>query len=1127
MQTNPLNAASPDRSAVVTASAGVGKTYLLVTRLVRLLLGGARPDAILAITFTRKAAGEMQTRLAERLYALAQLGEDELDAPLRAIGVEPTERTRRDARNLYERLLRHPSGVRTTTFHAFCQEILRRFPLEADVPPGFDLLERTGATQEMAWDALYAEATLSPESELGHALETLFEHTQSADSTRTALKSFLDFRSDWWAFIYDQSDPVSHACTKLRRDLGIDLSRDPVRDFFDNSTLSDLREFAELLLQQGNATNTAHAETIHRALIVVDAVLERFEQVWGVFFTSENEPRSRKHTKTLEKAIGAAGADRFLNLNQHIVDRLTHANEFRKSHTAYRVGQAWYLAGNQLLNHYQRIKQEQRVLDFSDLEWKAFQLLSQGENAQWVQFKLDQRIDHMLVDEFQDTNPTQWRLLEPLLSELASSDRRDRSVFVVGDVKQSIYGFRRADPRLLPQAATWLEQHLDAQQFPMDTSRRSASAIMELVNRTFGMGELAGRIANFHPHQTHRAQLWGHVELLPLAEVQSEPAMGTDSGLRNPLQNPRPDRTDKRHFTEGQHVADKIKQLMQAPTLIGPASNARPLRYGDIMILMRARSHAADYEQALREARIPYIGANRGTLLATQEIQDMVALLTTLNTPHDNLGLAAALRSPLFDVSNDDLLLLAQTEEATSWSERLDAIAPSLSMPSNLARAQRLLSQWRQWMGRIPIHDLLDRIYDEGNVIARFFSSFPPHLRYRARINLTRFLELALEVDSGRYPSIDRFLSRLTQMTEHADEAPDEASPGDATDAVRLMTIHGAKGLEAPVVFLVDATRSGSATNTYNALVDWPSDHDRPLHFRLILKKDDRDHQTQALLTAQEPRAAGEDANLLYVAVTRAQQMLFISGCTPTREEDLGWYGQIKAQWPADQVAIGSGEMPRSITAAQPSLGPGWKADLTLADRLHPRPPPTTQVSVDDEWQGEQARQRGIAIHRLIELLSATQPWTESAALMAVASELQLANDVRLLHECLTEAKFVVAAPAAAGIFDPRRFRCAYNEVPLLFEVAGQMRHGIIDRLVIGDQEALVVDYKTHRAASAANAAVLAAPYIEQIQGYVAGVRRLHPNLRVRGLLLFTRVAHIWPLIDTATPNGQQLHFDF
>jgi len=1126
MQNNPLQAASPDRSAVVTASAGVGKTYLLVTRLVRLLLSGARPDAILAITFTRKAAAEMQSRLAERLFALAQLGEAELDGPLRAIGVEPTPEIRRDARNLYERLLRHPSGVRTTTFHAFCQEILRRFPLEADVPPGFDLLERSGATQATAWDALYAQATRDPEGELGQALETLFQHTQGADSTRTALTTFLSHRSDWWAFVGDQADPVAYACNKLRRDLGVDLNRDPLSDFLTETVLTELQDFAQLLSQQGNATAAGHAASIHTALQEGTPTAERFDKIWDVFFTEKNDPRSRKHTKALEKAVGVSGADRFLTFNQQMVDRLTDANAWRKLHAAYQVGHAWYSAGHQLLTHYQRIKQEQRMLDFSDLEWKAFQLLSQGENAQWVQFKLDQRIDHMLIDEFQDTNPTQWRLLQPLLSELASSDRRDRSVFIVGDVKQSIYGFRRADPRLLPQAASWLEANLNAQQFPMDTSRRSAAAIMELVNRTFGAGELAGHITNFHPHHTHREELWGHVELLPLLEQEPQADTASEAGLRNPLQRPRPDNADKRHYIEGQQVAEKINDLIHAPTLIGPTAKARPLRYGDIMILMRARSHAADFEQALREAHIPYMGANRGTLLATQEIQDMVALLATLNTPHDNLSLASVLRSPLFEASNEDLLQLAQASDSTSWSERLAAIAPQLEPGSSLARAQRLLAEWRQWIGRIPIHDLLDRVYDEGNVLARFYASFPPHLRHRARINLTRFLELALEVDSGRYPSIDRFLSRLDQMTEHADDAPDEAVPGDVDDAVRLMTIHGSKGLEAPVVFLVDATRSGRANNTYNALVDWPTDHDRPLHFRLILKKEDRDAQLDALLTAQEPRAATEDANLLYVAVTRAQQMLFVSGCTPTREEQLGWYGQLQAQWPADQTAITSGERPNRITAPPRPTETPWTADIALATRMNPRPAPTTAIITDSEWQGEHARERGIAVHRLLELLSATPPWSEDAALRQTASELHLAADATLLRACLAQAKAVLTHPTCAPLFDPRQFRYAYNEVPMLYSVGDQVQHGVIDRLVISAHEALVVDYKTHQGATTANAATLASAYLEQIQGYVSGVRRLHPKLHVRGLLLFTHGPHICPLTDTGNRNEQR-QFEF
>ncbi|HEY9197758.1 MAG TPA: UvrD-helicase domain-containing protein, partial [Gammaproteobacteria bacterium] len=502
-----MSAATPERHASVHASAGTGKTWLLVTRIVRLLLSGAAPASILAVTFTRKAAAEMLERLNERLALLATADPAGLDLALCTLGVEPDDAVRDRARRLYENLLFDPRPLRATTFHAFCQEILQRFPVEAEIPPGFDLLESEAELVDEAWDALYAEATQTPDGRLARALEHLFDACDGLPNTRQSLNSFLAHRIDWWAYIQDQPEPLAYAEARTRDLFGLDPNADPVADFFSPVRLAALREFAALLGRHDTKTNLEHQALLHQALELQEAAaaaaqLERLALVTRALLTNDGEPRKRA-SKAIEKVLGN-DYERLLELHASLCAALLETRDLQARQQSLAVTCAWYRAGQRLLEHYQRIKREQRVLDFADLEWNAYRLLNGSEQAHWVQYKLDARIDHFLIDEFQDTNPTQWRLLLPLLQELAAGGgERPRSVFLVGDAKQSIYRFRRADARLLETASLWLESQLQAGRYSLEASRRSAPAVIDCVNRAFADGPLAGHMSDFAAHTTH------------------------------------------------------------------------------------------------------------------------------------------------------------------------------------------------------------------------------------------------------------------------------------------------------------------------------------------------------------------------------------------------------------------------------------------------------------------------------------------------------------------------------------------------------------------------------------------------------------------------------------------------
>lgn len=1106
-------ASAPRDNVTVMASAGTGKTWLLIARLVRLLLDGAEPGAILAVTFTRKAAGEMQARLTERLSRLARLDDAALDAELAGLGIGADADTRRAARGLFERLLRAPLPVRTTTFHAFCQEILRRFPLDADVPPGFDVSEDGGLLEQEALDALYAEATAAPRGEVALALDELSRRCRSPSGVADALHEFLRHRGDWWAWTQDMDDAPARAAARLANQLGITPGETPEADFFDPGVERGLGEFVTLLQRHDTAT---HKEQTGRLLTALDnarPVEDRITAVTGVFLTAKGEARKRKASAAQASALGEAGQERLLALHADLSDALLRLHDRRRRLATYELSCAWYRAGARLVAIHQRIKRDRRLLDFNDLEWNTYALLNRGDNAHWVQYKLDQRIDHLLIDEFQDTNPTQWRLLLPLLEELAAGAGRPRSVFLVGDVKQSIYRFRRADPTLFKAAQTWLGERLAGKRYPLNASWRSAPLVIDFVNRVFGSGALHDRLAGFEPHASRRNGLWGHVELLPLIQ----PLVGADMAaaprsLRNPLSRPRAEELDRRHYREGCAIAARIAGLVAGAAVADRGGEPRAVEYGDIMILMRNRTHMHDYELALRDAGIPYLGGGRASLLDSLEIRDMVALLDVLITPYDNLALATVLRSPLFGCSDDDLIALAQGARAGTtggrrpWLHALAALAPALAAEAPLRRAWERLQAWKARADRMPVHDLLDHIYCDAGVPACYLAAFPSHLHPRVQSNLMRFLELALEIESGRYPSVPRFIASLRELHRYAQETLEEPPAGQGLSGVRLMTIHAAKGLEAPVVFLADAARGPAPARAFRAVVSWPAAADRPRHFLLGGRKQELDGDTAALLEGLAAEEAREEANLLYVALTRACQHLYLSGCAPKRGEDLGWYGQIAERLTDDAGRIiGEGwvhaDTDIPVPAPRPSAAPqaGPPPDPGLSRRMSA----SAGTAAGDAAQAGAAaeRLRGNVIHRLLDLL--TTPGAVGAPATA-AREFDLDPDAPELREWWDEARAVIGADGLRDCFDPARYLRAYNEVPVTLRESGRIASGVIDRLVIRPDGITLLDYKTGRDVMPETLERAAQLHREQLRLYRAAVRELWPAAPLRVVLVFT-----------------------
>lgn len=1103
----------------VQASAGSGKTYLLISRIVRLLLTGAEAGNILAITFTRKAANEMQTRLLERLFELATCEEGDLTEILNELHIEVSPASISLCRSLYEKILRSESSVKTSTFHAFCQELLRRFPMEANVSPGFDLLDKTALLYDEAWDALMAEANKEPS--LAESLQLLFKQLGLYNS-KQALTNFIDHRSDWWAFTGSKTDPVLFAKEKLQKQLEIDIAQKPIDDLFDNEeNITLLNEFHVLLCKHDTATNLKTSDKIYK---VIDESLEhtlRFSLFKSCFLTQAGASQKRKESKAAEKKMGLDGQDRFLELHVLLSEKLLEVNSQLAALRTFETSSAWYVAGQYYLNHFQKIKKEQRSLDFTDLEWQTYLLLNKSNNALWVQYKLDQRIEHLLVDEFQDTNPTQWRLLLPLLEEMAASDdERQRSVFIVGDAKQSIYRFRRAEPRLFTAAEQWLKDNLNASTCPLSHSWRSSPAIIDFINKIFTQEQFKTLLPSFVEHSTHKNTLPGKVTLLPLSlkEVIEKEESDDALTLRNPLEEPREEIISQQYFNEGLQIAEQIQRLIKRKTAVVKKDGNEAINFSDIIILLRSRTHVADYERALRQSGIPYIGANRGTLLESLEVKDMLDLLQWLILPFDNLSLAGILRSPLFSVSNDDLIAIKQASKGT-WLERLESFVQQTPEHKSLPRAFQLLTQWQEDASKLPVHDLLDKIYSEANVLARYAAAFPAHLSQRVAANLTRFLELALEMDSGRYPSLSRFSSWLSELRQMENEAPDEPVTPASTETeqrVQILSVHAAKGLEAPIIFLADSANSPANKKAYSTLIDWPAEKDMPEYFLLTAAKSNLDEYSKACIKEQDAFEERENANLLYVALTRAKQMLFISGSEP-KSKDHGWYEKIcnafdfNSRDNQDAIVLetmGDEEFDNtkkdkrneSATLVEPKFSQpitinNIEQDISpsqLVEHHHTQPN-----------SNEANTTRGIIMHKMLNYLSCSPQSNLSQFYSTESLEINKEELIVWWDECQN----LINNKSFSHYFDSSRFDKYYNEVPIQFKDGDKLVYGIIDRLIIKDNTVTIIDYKTHPYVTKSNIEETAQGYQQQMQLYQKGVQLLWPKYEVNSTLLFTSIA--------------------
>lgn len=1089
----------PAHNVSVSASAGTGKTWLLTARITRLLLEGQRIEGVLALTFTRKAAAEMRDRVSARLGTLALADDAELLRELAQLQLAPTPELMQRARHLYEELLFSPWPLRAMTLHAFCQDLVSRFALQCGLAPGAELVENESELLNAAWHSLQLELLAQPEGTEAQALRELIAAGYGEWSLRNSVVSFLERRNDWRAFIEGQSDSLTYLDQKLCKQLKLASGNAPTAALDTPAFSGSLQLFVQMLQLIGG-TQYLKLERLEPAL--ASSGEARLSALLHALLKKDGDPYTLKPNKA---QLSRLSETQFEALQQAHATLISVLMGVRESVLAAQTRQRTLAActlGAAALRHLDEELRRRSALPFAELEWHACRLLSDPAISAWVQYKLDQRVDHLLVDEFQDTSNTQWRLLLPLLEEMAAAGTsmqsgRARSAFIVGDIKQSIYGFRRANPELMPLAEHWLRDHLQGIRTELSDSRRSAPAIIQLVNTLFVLPDVQERMPDFPKHGTHRTEDWGRVELAALVEAdEAGEAIAPD--FRNPLTTPRDDPENTRALREGRLIAQRIATLVAARHDIG----ARALGYGDIMILVRRRTHQQALERALTELNIPFTGAARGTLLETVEARDLTALLRFLNAPGRDLDLAHALRSPLFNATDEDLVALAShvQQHHCTWYAALMVSAYNGALQS----ARELLPEWLDAARKLPVHDLLDRICSQAQVPARYEAALPAVPSARVRANLDAYIQLALEVDSGRYPSLAKFLQHLEQSA--AGNAPDEAPPPSAGGQVRIMTIHASKGLEAPAVFLAQ-TASVPKNSGAGWLVEWPQGERNPSGFVLGGAADERDAHTRWLMAERTEREAREEMNLLYVALTRARQFLHISGfVSKQKSKQKTWYDLALQAFEALDAQTDDRTGLRIHAQGEPGTAPAVviaAASISVDPRLRlPFAAPSNIARApsaqDSENHDPAATRRGTGIHFLLQKLSEQPAIAESRLRSQLLTQVNCSPSE--FSEWIAEARSVINALTLARFFSATQFKRAWNEVPLH---DGEVS-GVMDRLVDDGQCLWILDYKTHRTPDATS---LLEQYQRQLSVYRSGVQRLWPGREVRAGLVLTATA--------------------
>jgi ATP-dependent helicase/nuclease subunit A len=1104
------DASHPARQVWLSASAGTGKTHVLTARVLRLLLNGATPDAILCLTFTKAGAAEMAERIQARLASWVRMSDAKLRKELFALSEPNDDEALRRARRLFARVLDAPGGgLRIQTIHAFSQTLLASFPAEAGLTPGFQPLE--GAAEAALARAALADLLVTAErtGDQGlvrdvQALSRRLGEEKAERYLRTSARAH-----DALVALGPRPAIEPRIRTALDVPLG-DVEAHIVEavgdDRFDTACL---RRIMAANREWGSTRGMGRVAIIEQWLAAAPA--ERaatLDELHGVWAKKDGDPLSfgKGYAPQVEHyAPDCSDAHRCCDALLALRRRAELAAGIA---AALRAGQAYALA-------YAAAKRAAGAVDFDDLIRAAVALLKKPGIGEWIRYKLDRRTQHILVDEGQDTNAHQWAIVAKLANEFFSEPpeggRAYRTIFSVGDFKQAIFGFQGTDPVAFAAARGYFEREAEAgeqevHRLSLDRSFRSTPPVLALVDRLIEQvgGDRMGLFDPPEPHVSAKAGLPGKVVMWKPVSLEggvSEEDAGEEGWLDDAA----------RDFAA--RLARQVRDWLAQPLWL--AGRKRPLRPEDVLVLVRKRGSLASLIVArLHSEGVPVAGVDRLRLDAPLAVKDLMAAIRFVLQPDDDLNLASLLVSPLFGLSQDDLYRVAFRRKHGLWLALLDDPAAAqvvAGLGTLLARAD-FATPYRF------LEDILSGPLDGRRKLME-------RLGLEARDPIEELLNAALSFEREATPTLQRFLDWFDR-----DDVDVKRDPSAPLDAVRVMTAHGAKGLQAPLVVLADATGDPDASRT--DVIEWKIEEGADEALKLFRpRKAELTGSLADALAAVEKREREEHWRLLYVAATRAEEMLVIGGALGPRAKgqapQQSWYAELDgaleglgAEWQADPrweaSRIYAGAIPASAPSASPQgrkrpapvIGalPKWLHEPAPQERRPPRPLAPSSLGEDltsDPPPGpamQAAARRGRLLHALFERLPAISPEGRQAAgdrWLAASAGL---NDAAERAELVAQVCGIIADPAHVALFDP----AGLAEAPIAAVLPdGTVVSGTVDRLVVDDHRILVVDFKTGRRVPA-SAEDAPEHHLRQMAAYVAALRTVFPGRPIEAALLYT-----------------------
>jgi ATP-dependent helicase/nuclease subunit A len=1094
-----VKAADPKASTWVAANAGSGKTRVLTDRVARLLLDQVAPQSILCLTYTKAAASEMQNRLFKRLGAWAMMDDAPLIAELEQLGATSVldSETLARARRLFARAIETPGGLKIQTIHAFCATLLRRFPLEAGVSPGFTEMDDRAA-KNLQLEVLDRVATEAP-----HAYHACAAYI--SDPSLQPLAAEISKNSDCFRKDPDFSNVLKRFSLPSETSLNSILS---------SVFLGAEQElFTSLATHLNNSTKTTDHGLAEKLAKIRSFDVGSLTVLEGMFLTGEKtkSPFSAKiGTLPTKDCRNVMPPDMLTDL-ESLMLRIEAARGDRLAFAAAEKTFAVEKFAAEFLPRYQRQKSVLGQLDFDDLIVKARNLLSKSGMAQWVLFKLDGGIDHILVDEAQDTSPTQWDVIELLTGDFATGESArsdaERTIFVVGDKKQSIYSFQGADPAGFDRMASAFGERLAAvgetlQELELEYSFRSSRAILETVDKVFATADPS--LSKSH-HRAFHQNLPGRVDLWPAVERPEETT--TDS-----WENPVDMVGETHHFRQlATSIASEIVRIKENEVLWTGESGTfapRAISEGDVLILVQRRS-ALFHEiiRACKEAGLEVAGADLLKLAGELAVKDITALLSFLVTPEDDLSLATVLRSPIFGWSETDLFQLAHNRPGYLWQALRGRAC------SETETLQDLLNQADFLRPYDLINRLLLRHDGRRKLLAR--------LGAEAEDGIDAILSQSLSFEQKEPPSLTGFLSWL-----ESGETEIKRQAESAGRKLRVMTVHGAKGLEAPIVILPDTA-------------------DRPDRIRGQILPLGDDTAVWATSAAESPpeiasaraaellRQEEENRRLLYVAMTRAESWLIVCAAGQVKEGKGSWHdqvGQALSEMDTAAVMLQSGdvgvryapiEWPNAIAAPITEMTkPAEALPSWIANHVSPPTRPEKPLTPSDlggtkslpredadPSLSEASRQFGIQLHALLEHLPnlPRDTWDTAARYLLTDKT----NNPAEIDTVIQQAFTVLNTPELQLVFDVGTLA----EVPVTAHLAGMGRpiYGIIDRLIVQPDRILIVDFKSN-ALTPDTPDDVPSGILRQMGAYADAVSQIYPDHEIQTAILWTQTATLMNL---------------